>query len=177
MRALALAVALGIIGGGGVAFARSNALSQNNNIRDIEVAYPWAPATDGSQLTNSAAFMNLTDHGAAPDELISASSPVAQNVQLHVFDVENGVYGMHRVNAIEVAPGAVATVLRPGGAHVMLEGLKQPLQVGETFPLSLTFKHAGEIRVEVRVVSPKSVIAGAAWTDSLQSLAVHGGLQ
>jgi periplasmic copper chaperone A len=171
MRALALAVAVAIIGGGGVAFA------QNNKVGDIEVAYPWAPATNGSQLTNSAAYMNLTDHGAAPDTLISASSPVAQNVQLHVFDVENGVYGMHRVNAIEVTPGAVATVLRPGGAHVMLEGLKQPLQAGETFPLSLTFKHAGEVRVEVRVVSPKSVIAGSAWTDSLQSLAVHGGLQ
>jgi copper(I)-binding protein len=54
--------------------------------------------------------------------LISASSPVAKKVEL--FDVENGVYGMHRVDAIQVSRGAVATVLRPGGAHVMLEGLK-----------------------------------------------------
>jgi periplasmic copper chaperone A len=152
MKTFALATTLLVIGGG-VAFA------QNDKVGDIEIARPWAPAMSGSQLTNSAAYMSLTDHGTAPDELISASSPVAQKVQLHVFDVENGVYGMRRVDAIAVAPGAAATVLRPGGAHVMLEGLKQPLQAGDTFPLSLTFKHAGEIQVKVQVESPQTAMA------------------
>ena len=80
-------------------------------------------------------------------------------MELHVFNVENGVYGMHPVHAIEVSPGAASTVLQPGGAHVMLEGLKQPLKVGETFPLSLTFKKAGQLRIEVRVESPQTAMA------------------
>jgi copper(I)-binding protein len=55
--------------------------------------------------------------------LVSAASPVAQKVALHVFNVEHGVYGMHPVHAIGVMPGAASTVLQPGGAHVMREGL------------------------------------------------------
>ena len=77
-------------------------------------------------------------------------------MELHVFDVKNGGYGMHPVDAIEVSPGAASTVLRPGGAHVMLEGLEQPLKAGEHFPLSLTFKYAGKVQVEVLVESPQA---------------------
>jgi periplasmic copper chaperone A len=174
MRVLTVAAILLVVGGGRIAFA------QNEKVGDIEIAYPWAPATqltNSSQPMNSAAYMNLIDHGMAPDELVSASSPVAQEVQLHVFDVENGVYGMHPVKAIEVAPGAAVTVLRPGGAHVMLEGLKQPLQAGGTFPLSLMFKRAGKIRIDVRIVNPQTDMAKSAWINSLQSPTVHGGLQ
>jgi len=94
-------------------------------------------------------------------QLVSAASPVAQKVALHVFNVENGVYGMHPVHAIGVMPGAASTVLQPGGAHVMLEGLKQPVKAGETFPLTLTFKNGGLLRVEVRVESLQAAIANA----------------
>lgn len=155
MKSLAVATALFIFSVGG-------AFAQNYKVGDIEVGHPWAPATTtGAKLTSSAAYMRLTDQGTKPDELISASSPVARKVALHVFDVENGVYGMHPVKAMEVTPGGAATVLRPGGAHVMLEQLKQPLKVGETFPLTLTFKHAGQLQVKVRVEGPPSAIASA----------------
>jgi periplasmic copper chaperone A len=150
MKAPTLMATLFLIGG-------SVALAQNDKASDIEIAHPWA--SSNSQLTNSAAYMSFTNHGTAPDELISASSPVAQKVQLHVFDVENGVYAMRPVNAIEVEPGAAPIVLWPGGAHVMLEGLKQPLQPGKTFPLLLTFKRAGKIRIDVQVEGRRATIA------------------
>ena len=144
MNRIAIAVAVVVFTGGAV-------LAQNYKVADIEVDHVWAPAMTGAKLTNSAAYMRLTDRGTEPDELISASSAVAEKVELHVFNVENGVYGMHRVDSIRVSPGAAATVLQPGGAHVMLEGLKRPLKEGETFPLSLTFKKAGKLNVEVQV--------------------------
>jgi periplasmic copper chaperone A len=156
MKSIAIVAALYVLSVG-------TAFGQNNEVRDIQVTHPWAPATIGAKPTNSAAYMSLTDQGTAPDELTSASSPVAQKVELHVFDVDNGVYGMHRVDAIQVSPGAASTVLRPGGAHVMLEGLKHPLKAGETFPLSLTFKNAGELRVEVRVESQQAAMANASY--------------
>jgi periplasmic copper chaperone A len=140
-----------IIAAAMVVFAGGAALAQNYKVADIAVDHAWAPAMTEAKLTNSAAYMRLFDRGTEPDELISASSPVAGKVELHVFNVENGVYGMHRVIAIRVSPGAAATVLEPGGAHVMLEGLKRPLKEGETFPLSLTFKKAGELNVDVKV--------------------------
>ena len=136
-----------------IAFTAAVALAQDYKVGEIQVDHAWAPAMTGAKLTNSAAYMRLTDRGTEPDELISASSPIAGKVELHVFNVENGVYGMHRVSSIRVSPGAAATVLQPGGAHVMLEGLKRPLKPGETFPLSLTFKKAGELNVEVQVES------------------------
>jgi copper(I)-binding protein len=71
------------------------AFSQTGKIGDILLAHPWAPPMTGPKLTNSAAYMRLTDQGTKPDELISASTPVAQKVELHSFNVENGVYGMH----------------------------------------------------------------------------------
>jgi periplasmic copper chaperone A len=110
---------------------------------------------------NSAVYMRLTDLGINPDELVSASSPFAQKVELHVFAIQNKIYGMQPVDAIKVSPGAAATVLRPGGAHVMLEGLKQPLRAGESIPLSLTFKNAGKAQIEVRVESPQAAMAQA----------------
>lgn len=132
-----------------LAFGIGAAYAQSAKVGDIEIHHPWAPMT--TKLTNSAAYMRLVNNGAKPDELVSASSPVAHKVELHVFDVENGIYRMHPVEAIEVSPGTAATVLRPGGAHVMLEGLTQPLKSGETFPLSLTFKTAGKVQVEVLI--------------------------
>jgi periplasmic copper chaperone A len=152
MKSIALATALLVTG---VCAASAQTAKAGN----IEVTRPWAPATTESELNNTAAYMTLTDRGTAADDLISASSPVAKKVELHVFDVGNGVYGMHRVDAIQVSPGAAATVLRPGGAHVMLEELNKPLKVGESFPLSLRFKNAGELHLQVEVKSPQAVIA------------------
>ena len=153
MKKIAIATAL-LVFGVGTAFA------QTYKAGDIEVAGPWAPST-GPKLTSSAAYMRLIDRGSVSDQLVSATSPVAQKVELHVFNVENGIYGMHPVQGIRISPGAASTVLEPGGAHVMLEGLKQPLNAGETFPLTLTFQNAGQLRVEVRVESPQAAMENA----------------
>jgi copper(I)-binding protein len=57
---------------------------------------------------------------------------------------------MRPIEAIEVNLGE-PTVLRPGGLHIMLIGLKKPLVAGQTFPLRLRFEKAGELPVEVTV--------------------------
>jgi periplasmic copper chaperone A len=72
----------------------SAAFAQNAHIGDIEITHAWAPEMAKNKLTNSAAYIRLADIGTKPDELISASSPVAQKVELHVFGVENGIYRM-----------------------------------------------------------------------------------
>ena len=143
-----------------MALGASAAWAQSDRIGSIEVSNPWAPPT-GSTLTNTAVYLSLTDVGTKSDELVGASSAVAQKTELHVFDVENGVYGMHKVDGIEVTPGGAGTVLRPGGAHIMLELLKRPLRAGTTFPLTLIFQRAGPLQVEVRVESPEFAVAKA----------------
>jgi periplasmic copper chaperone A len=159
MESIAKSLMAGIAVAGAIALTATAARAEDYHAGPIEVDHPWALATTGSDLTNGAAYMRLSDHGAQPDLLISAASPVADKVALHVFDVEGGVYGMHPVSAIEITPGAAPTVLEPGGAHVMLEGLKHSLKPGESFPLTLNFKRAGPLHIEVQVESAPQAVA------------------
>jgi hypothetical protein len=88
-------------------------------------------------------YLTITDTGA-PDRLTGVSSPVATTVTLHETIDDHGVMKMRPVAALPVRPGNPVK-LAPGGYHIMLEGLKQPLQPGETFPVTLTFAHAGTV--------------------------------
>ncbi|BBK43130.1 hypothetical protein STVA_31500 [Allostella vacuolata] len=118
----------------------------------IEVAEPWArPSPGGSKM--SAAYLTLHNKGAAADQLLSASAPVAESVELHTVVKDGDVMRMRPVAEIEVAPGST-TVLQPGGFHIMLIGLKAPLKQGDRFPLELTFAKAGQRQVEVTVGAP-----------------------
>jgi copper(I)-binding protein len=44
--------------------------------------------------------------------------------------------------------------MAPGGYHIMLLGLKQPLIQGEQVPLTLTFEHAGPVTVQASIAGP-----------------------
>ena len=59
---------------------------------------------------------------------------------------------MQKVDSVDVAPGKDLR-FAPGGYHLMLMGLKQPLVAGERFPLTLHFRKAGDVPVEIVVES------------------------
>ncbi|WP_375593491.1 copper chaperone PCu(A)C [Algihabitans albus] len=132
-----------------LALATATAIAHDYKVGAISIDHPWARASMGMAKAG-AAYMVLTNDGSAPDRLVSASAEVADAVELHTHLMEDGVMRMRQVQAIEVAPGA-PSVLEPGGLHVMLIGLKEPLTAGESFPMTLTFEQAGEITVEVAV--------------------------
>ncbi|WP_029008867.1 copper chaperone PCu(A)C [Azospirillum halopraeferens] len=115
----------------------------------IAIVAPWARATAPNARVGGT-YMTLTNDGEAVDRLVAASSPVAEKVELHTHLMDNGVMRMRPVDGIEVAPGE-PSVLRPGGLHVMLIGLKQPLAQGSRFPLTLTFETAGAVTLDVPV--------------------------
>jgi hypothetical protein len=51
-------------------------------------------------------------------------------------------------------PAGKTTELKPGGYHVMLMELKQPLKEGETVPVTLTFEDKSGKRQAVEVKAP-----------------------
>jgi copper(I)-binding protein len=51
---------------------------------------------------------------------------------------------------LEIKPGETVT-LAPGGMHLMMMGLKEPLTQGERVPLTLVFEKAGKIDVDLAV--------------------------
>ena len=115
----------------------------------LTVDHAWARATPAGAKTG-AAYMTLINNGSAGDRLLAATTLVADKIQFHSVSEDNGVSRMREMHDVAVAPGAKVT-FSPGGMHVMLVGLKQPLKEGQTFPLSLTFEKAGKVDVTVSV--------------------------
>jgi periplasmic copper chaperone A len=113
----------------------------------ISLTHVWARATAGAA-TTAAAYFTVTSKGV-PDHLVSVSTPIG-TADLHETINDNGVMKMRPVASIALDPGKPVT-FKPGGYHVMLTGLKDPLKSGDSFPLTLTFEHAQPVSVTVKV--------------------------
>ncbi|MGF1614094.1 MAG: copper chaperone PCu(A)C [Gammaproteobacteria bacterium] len=112
----------------------------------------WARETPPG-VVNGAAYVTLTNQGADTDRLVAARGTVSERIELHTHLLEGEVMTMRQVESIPLEPGA-RTVLQPGGDHLMLIGLTQPLVAGERFPLTLEFEKAGPMTVEFDVRRP-----------------------
>ncbi len=112
----------------------------------VTVAHPWARATPGGA-TVGAAYMEIKTADGTVDRLIGAKSDIAGRVEVHTHIMDGDIMKMRRVDAIELAAGQ-SKVFSPGGDHVMLFDLKQPLKEGDLVKLTLTFEKAGAIDVE-----------------------------
>lgn len=102
---------------------------------------------------NSAAYMIIRNKTDSADRLLRVESDVAEAVELHQTLVENEVMTMRPVGAIDLPAGGQA-VLEPGGLHIMLIGLKQPLSVGQKVSLKLVFEKTPPLMVEAEVRQP-----------------------
>lgn len=120
------------------------ALAEGITVRDAYAVSPYPGAPTG------AAYLVIDNPGPA-DRLLSASSPAAAHVLLHASVEAEGVLRMEEAAEGLELPAAGELALAPGGAHVMLMGLAEPLEDGATLPLVLTFEAAGEVAVEVPV--------------------------
>jgi copper(I)-binding protein len=128
---------------GGEAHAQSAAAST------VVVEQPWARATPKGAKTG-AAYMTLKNNGASVERLMSATTPLADQVQFHKNTEDNGVSRMREVRNVELEPGAKIT-FKPGEMHMMLVGLKEPLIEGKTLPLTLQFERAGSVKVTLPI--------------------------
>ena len=117
--------------------------------KGITVAHPWARATPGGVKVGGA-YLEIKAAAGKSDRLVAAKSPVASGAEIHSHIVEGGISRMRRVDGIAIA-GGKSVVLAPGGYHLMLTDLKQPLKEGDLLKLTLVFEKAGEIEVEATV--------------------------
>ena len=120
------------------------------SVGSIQIGNPWTRATPkGADVAG--AYMRLSNKGAAPDRLIGGSSPVAGRFEVHRMTVEGGVMKMRPVDGgLEVKPGETVE-LKPGSFHIMLMGLKQPLEKGQKVKGTLVFEKAGKVEIEYAV--------------------------
>jgi copper(I)-binding protein len=67
--------------------------------------------------------------------------------------MDNDMMRMRQLQALDL-PAGQAVKLAPGGYHLMLMGLKQPLKDGDKVPLTLEFEDAQRVRSKVVVDAP-----------------------
>ena len=120
--------------------AAARARAHSYVLGSVEIGHPWARPTSAQLGT---AYCVLAIKGEGSDRLLGAATSIAERVELRTAAGE-------AVPAIEIASGR-SVVLRPGKPYLALVGLKQPLNLGESFPLTLRFDLAGEITVTVMV--------------------------
>ena len=125
--------------------------AQHYETGQIHILSPWARALPPTS-PNSAVYLPLTNHGAHSDKLLSASADVAEHVEVHSHILEDGMMKMRRVESGFLPPHE-DVLFAPGGQHIMLMGLKQPLAAGDRFPLLLEFDQTDQALVEVVVQS------------------------
>jgi copper(I)-binding protein len=126
------------------------ASARDYTLGNLLIGQPWTRATPPSAAAGGG-FLTVTNKGTAADKLISAKSAAAGAVQIHEMKMEGNIMRMReRESGLDIAPGATVT-LAPGGFHLMLMGLKEPLKQGATVPMTLVFEKAGSIDIELQV--------------------------
>lgn len=115
----------------------------------IRVEDPWARAA-GIGGTSGAFF--IIDNTGEADVLLSATSDVAEAVEIHQTIMEGDIMRMEMQQSVAVPTGKLA--FQPGSYHIMLISLRQTLNPGDAFSLTLTFAQAGQIVLDVEVRQP-----------------------
>ncbi|NPA72649.1 MAG: copper chaperone PCu(A)C [Gammaproteobacteria bacterium] len=125
---------------------------------DVTVSNPFAREVPPGAPA-SASFMTLTNHSGQPIKLVQADSNVSKIVELHTHTNDNGVMRMRKVAFMEI-PANGQTELKPGGLHIMLINPINPIKVGQTVSVELTFADHSTKQVEMPVKSFKKMMGG-----------------
>jgi periplasmic copper chaperone A len=133
--------------------AQAPAQAADYRAGDMVVVRPWSRPTP-PVATVGVAYFSMTNVGSKADTLITVSSPMARKVEIHENRTVQGIVQMRAVTSVECPPGATVKI-EPGGLHVMLLDLNRPLAAGTEFPLSLHFRDAGVLTVQVQVGAPE----------------------
>ncbi len=114
------------------------------------VSEPWVRGTVAQQKATGA-FMQISS--AQGGRLVSAASPAAGVVEIHEMKMEGSTMKMAAVTGIDL-PAGKAVELKPGGYHVMLMDLKQPLKAGDNVPLTLVVEGKDGKKETLNVTAP-----------------------
>lgn len=116
----------------------------------IMPADAWARPMIGRSVT-SAVYLKIRNTTGEDDRLVGVRTPVSEKAEIHVSRNENGIMRMRRLSEGVPVPAGEMVSLEPGGRHVMLIGVHEPLVKGEAFPLTFTFEKAGDIEIPVAI--------------------------
>lgn len=115
----------------------------------ITYSSAWARATP-PVATNGAAYLKINNPTDQTKTLIGASSTVSEKAEIHNHEHVNGMMSMFKVDELVIDKYSEINIA-PGGYHIMLMGLKEPLVEGNSFVITLMFKDQSTLDVDVLV--------------------------
>jgi copper(I)-binding protein len=120
------------------------------NAGDLVITQAWSRATPGGAKI-AGAYLTIENRGSTSDRLVGGSGNVAARVEVHEMAMKNGVMTMRALDkGLAIEPGKTVK-LAPGGYHLMLFDLKNPLKQGDKVPLTLEFEKAGNVTLSLDV--------------------------
>jgi copper(I)-binding protein len=129
-----------------LAFVAFPSQAHEYKLGTLDIIHPWARATPGGAKVGGG-YLKVTNHGAEPDTLVSATFDRSERAEIHQMSVQDGVMTMRPVaGGLEIKPGETVE-LKPGGYHLMFLDLKSPLKEGDKVDATLTFQKAGTVQV------------------------------
>ena len=122
--------------------------SANAGAPDIAVTDAWVRAVPGSSV--AAAYFTARNTGTQPLTIIGIRSPAAAHAVIHETALVGAQSTMRPHEQLPLAPGQ-SVHLSPGGLHIMLMDLQQPLAPGTQVPLVLLLEGGASLTVMARV--------------------------
>src|SRR5262245_19382198 len=136
----------------------SNSYAQNQlgiSAGDLTVINGWMPQPlQGARA--GAIYLTIENNGNEADQLLGVESPIASQVMVHESKESGGVMKMLPSRSMAIEPHAVVE-LKPMGIHLMAMGLKSVLKKPDNFPLTVNFRRAGDVTVDVVVEAPNAL--------------------
>ena len=138
-----------------LAAAGASALAQP--AAPVEVQDAWVRAAVPGQ-SGTGAFMKLTAHAGV--RLVGVTTPAAAVAEVHEMKMEGDTMRMRAVAGLDL-PAHKTVELKPGGYHLMLMDLKQPIAKDTTIPLTLQFQDAQGAKSTLSLNAPVRMAAPA----------------
>ena len=170
MRTLACVAAL-------VALLDAPARAQEVKAGDLVITQAWSRATPGGAKI-AGGYLAIENKGTVPDRLVGGSGDVAARIEIHEMAMTNGVMTMRPLDkGLAIEPGKTVK-LAPGGYHLMMMDLKNPLKQGDKVPVTLEFEKAGKVTLsfDVQGVGAQAP-SGANHSDHMDMKPDHSGMK
>lgn len=141
----------------GASVASKEAAPQENNVLEHKTQAdqnaPKIAVRDGKARIlhgspTGAGYLTIQNDSSKEDELVGVSASFAGRAELHDHVKEGDVMKMVAVESIKI-PAGESVSLEKGGKHLMFFELKEEAAKEDKLDVILTFKKAGEIKVEL----------------------------
>ena len=117
----------------------------------------WIKETIGNHKITSG-YLTIENKNNFDERLESVASEISEKTQLHNMVVKNDIMKMENLNNGIVIKAKSKIDLKPGNYHIMFMKLYKPLKIINKYKVTLKFKNAGAVILEIPVHQKKSNI-------------------